>query len=85
MRDDADAVGHALRDFEDVRGHDHGAAGADTLGEHVFHQPGAPGVEARQRLVEDDEFRIVHQRTGQRHFLAHAARESFAAFVARAA
>src|SRR5271170_4682070 len=29
--DDADPVRHALGDFENVRGHDHGAAGAGAL------------------------------------------------------
>ena len=29
--DDADALGHALGDFEDMRGHDDGAAGAHAL------------------------------------------------------
>jgi hypothetical protein len=35
----------------------------------------APGVEAGQRLVEDQELRFVDQRAGQRQLLLHAARE----------
>src|SRR5664279_3848264 len=36
MGDDADAVGHALGYFENMRGHDDGAAGTHALLEHVF-------------------------------------------------
>ena len=53
--DDADAVGHALGDLEDVRGHDHGAAGGDALAQHVLDLARRAGVEAGQRLVENDQ------------------------------
>ena len=79
--DDADAVGHALGDFEDVRGHDHGAAGGDALAQHVLDLPRRAGVEAGERLVENDELRVVHQRAGERHLLPHALGEAFAALV----
>ena len=77
----ADALGHALGDLEDVGGHDDGAAGADARLEHVLDLPRGAGVEAGQRLVEDDQARVVDQRAGQRHLLAHAAREALAALV----
>ena len=80
-RQHADALGHALGDFEDVRGHDDRAAGADARLQHVLHLPRGAGVEAGQRLVEDDEARVVDQRAGERHLLAHAAREALAALV----
>ncbi len=79
--DDADAVGHALGDFEDVRGHDDGAAGGDALAQHVLDLARGAGVEAGQRLVEDDELGVVHQRAGERHLLPHALGEAFAALV----
>ena len=79
--DDADAVGHALGDFENMRGHDDGAAGGDALAQHVLNQAGGAGVEAGERLVEDDQLGIVHQRAGERHLLPHAAGKSLAALM----
>ena len=79
--DDADAIGHALGDLQDMRGHDDGAAGLDVLAQHGLDLAGGAGIEAGERLVEDDELGLVHQRAGQRHFLAHAFREAFAAFI----
>ena len=79
--DHADAVGHALGDFEDMRGHDDGAAGRDALAQHVLDLPRRAGVEAGQRLVEDDQPRLVHQRAGERHLLPHALGEALAALV----
>ncbi len=52
--DDADAVGHAFGDFENMRGHDDGAAGGDALAQDVLDQAGGTGVKAGERLVEDD-------------------------------
>ena len=79
--DDADAVGHALGDFQDMRGHDHGAAVRDALAQHRFDLTRGRGIEAGERLVEDDHARVVHQRAGERHLLAHALGESLATFV----
>ena len=79
--DDADALGHALGDFEDVGGHDDRAARRDALEQHVLHLPRGAGIEAGQRLVQDDQLRIVHERAGERHLLAHALGKAFAAFV----
>ena len=79
--DDADAVGHALGDFENMRGHDDGAAGGDALAQHVLDLARRAGIEPGQRLVEDDELGIVHQRAGERHLLPHALGKSLAALM----
>ena len=79
--DDADAVGHAFGDFENMRGHDHGAAGAHALAEQSLDVARRHGVEAGERLVEDDQPGIVHQRAGERDLLAHALGKSLAALV----
>ena len=83
--DDADAVGHALGDFENMRGHDDGAAGAHPFAQHAFDLTRRAGVEPGQRFVENDQPRFVNERTGQRNFLPHALGKSFAAFAAHAA
>jgi hypothetical protein len=77
--DDADAVGHALGHFENVGGQDHRAAGVDALLQHVLDQARGGGVQARQRLVQDQQAGIVDQGPGQGHLLLHAAREALAA------
>ena len=41
----ADAVSHALGEFQDVRRHDHGAPGAGALAEHTLDQSRRAGVE----------------------------------------
>ncbi len=81
MRDDADAVGHAFGDFKDMRGHDDRAAGADALAQHAFDLAGGAGIEPGQRLVENDQLRLVNERAGQRHLLPHALGKTFAALV----
>jgi len=80
-RDDADAVGHAFGDFENVGGHDYGAAGADPLLQQSLDVTGGERIEAGERLVQDDQARVMHQRAGQRHLLAHALGKSLAALV----
>ena len=79
--DDADAVGHALGDFKNVRGHDDGAAGAHAFAQDAFDLARGAGVEPGQRFVENDQPRLVNERAGQRHFLPHALGETFAAFL----
>ena len=80
-RDDADPIGHALGDVEDVRGHDHGAAGGDVLAQHGLDLPGGAGIEPGEGLVEDDDPGLVHERARQRHLLAHALGEALAALM----
>ena len=79
--DDADAVGHPFGDFQNMRRHDHGAAGTDAVLQQSLDVTRRQRVEAGERLVEDDQPGIVHQRAGQRHLLAHALGKSLAAFV----
>src|ERR1700722_3621974 len=62
LRDHADAVGHALGDLEDMRGHDDGAARGDALAQHGLDLARRAGVEAGERLVEDDHLGVVPQR-----------------------
>src|SRR4029078_5273182 len=77
----ADPLGHALGDLEDVGGHDDGVAIFDARLEEGLYLAGGAGVETGQRLVEDDQTRVVDQRPGERHLLAHAARETLAALM----
>ena len=79
--DHADPVGHALGHFQDMRSHDHGAAVAHALAQQSLDLTRGAGVEAGQRLVEDDQPRLVHQRAGERHLLAHALGKALAALV----
>ena len=79
--DDADAVGHAFGDFENMRGHDHGAAGANPVAEQSLDVTRGHRVKAGERLVQDDQPRVVHQRARQRDLLAHALGKSLAALV----
>ncbi len=64
-----------------MRRHDDGAAGGNALAQRVLDLTGGPGVEAGERLVKDDQPRIVHERARERHFLLHAAGKSFAALM----
>ena len=79
MLDDADAIGEALRHFENVGRQDDRTAPAGTFAQQVLHEAGGLRVEAGQRLVEHQEFWVVDQRAGQRHLLLHAARKTLAA------
>ena len=79
--DDADPVGHPFGDFENMRRHDHGAAGADARLQQSLDVTRRQRVEAGEGFIEDDQAGVVDQRAGQRHLLAHAFRKSFAAFV----
>ncbi len=79
--DDADPVGHPFGDFQNMRGHDHGAAGANPIAEQSLDVAGGHRIEPGQRLVQDDQAGFVHQRSGQRDLLAHALGKSLAALV----
>ena len=80
LGDDPDAIGHALGDLQDMGRHDHGAPGPHTLPQHFLDDARRTGVEAGERLVQDDESRVMHQRARQRHFLPHAPGQALAAF-----
>ena len=64
-----------------MRRHDHRTAFGDPLAQHVLDQAGRGGIETGERLVQDDQPRLVHQRSGQRNFLTGAFGQSFAAFL----
>ena len=81
MIDDADALGHALGDLEDVGGHDDGDAVLDLVEQHILDLPGGTGIETGEGFVEDDQPRFVHQGAGQRDLLQHAFGEATAALV----
>jgi hypothetical protein len=81
MGNDADAIRHALGHFQNVRGHQNGAAGARAFAQHVLDLARGAGIEPGERLVENDEKRVMHQCAGERHFLAHAFGESLAALA----
>ena len=63
-----------LDDFQHVRGEEHGRAASDALLERVAERARGHGVHALERLVEEQQIRIGHQRRGQREFLLHAVR-----------
>src|SRR5262249_48913344 len=80
--DDADAIDQPLRHIEDVRGENDGAAGPRSVVQQVLDLARDRGVEAGQRLVEDQQLGIVQERAGERRLLFHAARKALAALVA---
>src|SRR5204863_8538861 len=53
-RDDADAISHSLGAVEDVGGQDDRAACGNAFAQNALDLPRGPGIEAGQRLVEDD-------------------------------
>ena len=79
--EDADAVGDALGDLENMRRQDDRGAFAHARGQHVLHLPRRARVEAGQRLVEHQETRLVHQRAGERDLLLHPTRKTLAALA----
>src|SRR5258706_1061280 len=74
--DDADALGNAFRDLEDVRRQDHAHARLRALDQQVLHLPRGGRIQSGERLVEDHHARLLDERARQRQLLAHAARET---------
>src|SRR5689334_21682288 len=72
----ADAVGHSFSHFQNMRGHDDGAAFTHARAKHVLDLTRGARIETRQRFVENNEVRVVDQRTGECHLLAHPAGKS---------
>ena len=70
---------HARADIldvgEQVRGQQDGLAAAAELEDEVLHLPRADRVEARGRLVEDEQLGVVHQRLRESEPARHALRE----------
>ena len=73
--DDGDAVADHLDVLEDVRGEEDGLALPLEPDDDVADLLPAERVEAAERLVQDDERRVVDERLGQPHPLEHAPRE----------
>ena len=78
---DADAIGHALGDLQNMGRHDHRAAGADALAQHVLHHARRTGVEAGEGFVQDDQPWLMHERAGQRQLLTHSLGKLRATFI----
>ena len=67
-----DARAHPLDHVEDVRAVEDRPALGGERGQQTLGQRGGIGVEAGQRLVEDDQQGIVQQGGSDQHFLPHA-------------
>src|SRR5256885_9271448 len=70
--DHPDPVGHSFGDFKNMRGHDHGAAGANAIAEQSLDVARRDRVEPGERFVQDDQARLMYQGSRQRDLLAHA-------------
>ena len=71
--DDADAVDQPLGDVEHMGGEDHGAAPARVIQQNILDLARDGGVKAGQRLVENEQLRLVQQAARERRLLLHAA------------
>ena len=71
---DADAVGRALDLGEDVAGDEDRAAVLAVGVDRLAHLADPVRIEPADRLVEDQQVRLVDERADEAQFLAHAAR-----------
>ena len=53
----------------------HGRSASDLLEEHRLHRLDGDRIEAGERLVEDQQIRVVHERDGELHALLVPARQ----------
>ncbi len=60
-----DLVSEALGLHQQVGAHDHCRAVSGHLPNQLQHRVGGLGIEARRRLVEQEEFRLVQERPGE--------------------
>ena len=72
--EDDDAVADALDGFEHVRDVEDGFAFAREQDEEVFEEACGDCVQARERLVEDDQPGVMQQGSGDEDALLHALR-----------
>ena len=72
--DDRGDVAGLLDLVEQVRGEQHGAALGDELADQVAELEDAGGIEAVDRLVEDQQLGVAEQAAGDAEALAHAER-----------
>ena len=78
----ADPLGQPFGHFESVRGQDDGRALSSPREEQILHLPRHGRIEPRQRLIENQQLRIMDERPGESGLLFHAARELLTALVA---
>ena len=64
-----------LQQMEQVRADQNGGPGGGALDNGVLHAPDAKGVQAGERLVEEDGAGGVEKAAGDGEFLLHAARQ----------
>ena len=76
-----DAVANALHPLEQVRRQQHAHALVFEIADDIEQLGGGLRIEARRRLVEDRDLRLLHQDLGKPEPLAHAAREGADPFV----
>ena len=72
--DEHHLVGDHLDLVQQVRGQQHGPATGGEGAEQAAHPVDAGGVQAVDRLVEDEHGRVTHERIGDAQALAHAQR-----------
>ena len=68
-----DPVGELVGLVEVLRGEEDGDAAGDEIADHLPHRVTAARVQARGRLVEEDQLRVAHERHRQVEPAAHAA------------
>src|ERR1700704_2150918 len=76
-----DPVAHALHPLEQMRGEQNADAAVLELADDLEQLDRRLRVEARGRLVEDRNLRVLHQDLGEPGALAHAAREGLSPLV----
>jgi len=67
-----DAMAYLLYDFEDMGDVEHGFALGGELQKKVLEEPRGDDIEAGERLVEDEQARVMEQRGGDENALLHA-------------
>ena len=72
LLDEHDAVAGRLDFAQQVRVEEHRRAARAQLADDVAHEQAAERIEARRRLVEEDERGLVEQRLGEADALQHA-------------
>src|SRR5215212_2479378 len=70
--DDADAMTEPLGHIEEVGAEKNGAAFGGAFGDELLDLSGGAGIEAVGGLVEDENWGIVNEGTGEGEFLFHA-------------
>jgi hypothetical protein len=70
--DDDDAVAHLLGLLHDMRGEQHGPPAPGDFHDHIPHDLTVHGIEAGERFVQNDQFRLVLKRAGKLYLLLHA-------------